>query len=131
MELTAEQIVSLTPIFAGDAPAGALAAAVEYRTPHGCGYFPVTALLADAALQAPELAALPAPYTLKFLQLETGAWQAVFTAASAPAPVVWDVAGTAILEALRQGGFPAQLLSLIDNTVQQPAASEDAPPWAE
>ncbi len=131
MELPAEHIISLAPVFAGEAPAGALTAAVEYRTAHGCGYFPVTAVLADDALQAPELAALPAPYTLKFFQLETGAWQAVFTATGAPAHVVWDVAGEAILQALRQGGFSAELLSLIDNTVWQPAASEDAPPWAE
>lgn len=130
MELTAEQIASLTPIFAANAPDGALAAAVEYRTPHGCGYFPVSAVLADTVLQTPELAALPAPYTLKFFQTETGAWQAVFTAAGAPAPLVWDIAGAAILQALRQGGFSAELLSLIDNTVQAPA-DEDAPPWAE
>lgn len=131
MELTAQHLLWLKPVTAPKLPATALPAAVEYRTPHGCGCFPVAAALADAVLQAPELAALGGLASLKLFQTEAGGWQAIFSGRAAGEPVVWDVQGETVRQVLRQNGFSAELLAQLDAAAATVSPAGDAPPWAE
>lgn len=133
MDLTKEQIIYLKPIASTGPGGNELCAAVEYRSEHGVGYFPLVAVVAESVLQCPEMASIGDLQTLKFIQNEDLRWKAVFAGSDAKQAVEMNVDGQVIKELLQKAGYPNTLLDMIqagpDVQDAQPQAPDSAPPW--
>lgn len=131
MEVTRDQILYLKPTPSTGPGANELCAAIEYRSEHGVGYFPLLAAVAESVLKCPELAGADS-CTLKFVQHEDLKWEAVFTRTDAGQSLKMNVDGQMVKDLLQEAGYRNTLLDTIKigSAPQEISSStSDSPPW--